>query len=524
MRQNRKNGMSAPAPAPVKRTITIDSSLQGSSKRTGKSKLKSAKNNTGDGMKPKLRPNQFIRPSTLKKQLLARIKNHQKKKHSQSSSSAATPVIPAIQLQTSQQPSVKTNSASIKTSSLAVPPPPPTTSTTAAAQLQNETFAQSLEYLQSLAANSRENRHNNKHRNKNHNKTHKVYPSSSMAAGTAASQPQVFLDAFPSSQPPPLSLAQTIPAINNNSTNSTNSTNNTNNNNNNNNASNIVAFPTPSFPEVSVLAAQALPPPPVFQAPMQEQVVLALNDEPRWGCLKGGSKPTFRTFHNKTLKNNAPVALNLNPFSPNVALDMHMSTTNANALTNTTDANIITNTNTNTNVGRDSSDIGDSDGNGDEDAEGQAGGVSDAVAMSESLYGTRQQRLEEYRQEQIKSEKKTVEPTVKIKQTKQRIITKKYKLGKYNNKTGPVIGVLIKNVQTQRNVERKRNELRRIPLDTIITRLHKKRLLKVGSTAPPDILREMYESAVLAGDIENEGNDIALHNFLSGDDTTDANH
>jgi hypothetical protein len=506
--------MSAPASASVKRTITIDSSLQGSSKRTGKNKLKSAKNNTGDGMKPKLKPNQFIRPSTLKKQLLARIKNHQKK-HSQSSSlaaSAATPAIPAIQLQTSQQPSSKSNSASMKTPSPAVPPPPTSTSTStsAAAQLRNETFAQSLEYLQTLATNSRENRHNNnKQRNKNHNKTHKAHPSSHAVGTTsagmdAASQPQVFLDAFPSSQPPPLSLVQTIPAINNNSINSNNSNNRNNtNNNNNDNSSNIVAFPTPSIPEVSVLA-QA--PPPGFQAPIQEQVTVALNDEPRWGCLKGGIKPTFRTFHNKTLKNNEPVAMNLDPFSPNVALDMAT-------------------TNTNYSVGRDSSDIGNSDVNVDDGAGVDTEeGVSDAVAMSESLYGTRQQRLEAYRQEQIKSEKKTVEPTVKIKQTKQRIITKKYKLGKYNNKTGPVIGVLIKNVQTQRNVERKRNELRRIPLDTIITRLHKKRLLKVGSTAPPDILREMYESAVLAGDIENEGNDIALHNFLSGDDTTDANH
>ena len=63
--------------------------------------------------------------------------------------------------------------------------------------------------------------------------------------------------------------------------------------------------------------------------------------------------------------------------------------------------------------------------------------------------------------------------------------------------------------------------MKHIPLDTIISRLHKKRLLKVGSSAPPDVLREMYESSILAGDIENEGNDIALHNFLAG--STDNN-
>jgi hypothetical protein len=145
----------------------------------------------------------------------------------------------------------------------------------------------------------------------------------------------------------------------------------------------------------------------------------------------------------------------------------------------------------------------------------------DPVALSEVLYGSRQQRLNDYRNEQVKTDKKNVEPVMKIKQTKQRIVTKKYKLGKYTNKTGPVIGVLIKNVQTQRNVEKKRNEMKHIPLDTIISRLHKKRLLKVGSSAPPDVLREMYESSMLAGDIENEGNDIALHNFLAGSTDND---
>jgi hypothetical protein len=34
-------------------------------------------------------------------------------------------------------------------------------------------------------------------------------------------------------------------------------------------------------------------------------------------------------------------------------------------------------------------------------------------------------------------------------------------------------------------------------------------------------LRELYESSALAGDIENEGNDIALHNFLAGSTDND---
>jgi hypothetical protein len=133
----------------------------------------------------------------------------------------------------------------------------------------------------------------------------------------------------------------------------------------------------------------------------------------------------------------------------------------------------------------------------------------------DSMYGVRKQRLDEYRREHIANTMKTQEPEIKIRETKQHVVTKKYKLGKYVNRNGPVIGVLIKNRQTQHNIEKKRKELRHIPLRTITARLHKKNLLKVGSTAPPDILRELYENAVFAGDIENEGDGILLHNFLS---------
>ncbi len=213
-----------------------------------------------------------------------------------------------------------------------------------------------------------------------------------------------------------------------------------------------------------------------------------LNTEPVWGCLKMGTKPTFRTYHNKTLKLHTSVDTS-NGEDENKNPDQVPETVNVNPYTTSNTAT----------------------------AETEPSG-SEPVSTTELLYGTRQQRLDEYRKEQLNADKEQVESVVKIKQTKQRLVTKRYKLGKYKNKTGDVIGVLIKNAQTQRNVENKRQDMRRLPLDTVMARLHKKRLLKVGSTAPPDVLREMYESSVLAGDIENEGNDIALHNFLADSD------
>jgi hypothetical protein len=39
-------------------------------------------------------------------------------------------------------------------------------------------------------------------------------------------------------------------------------------------------------------------------------------------------------------------------------------------------------------------------------------------------------------------------------------------------------------------------------------------LLKVGSTAPDDILRESYKNSILAGNIHNKSKDVLLHNFM----------
>ena len=149
-----------------------------------------------------------------------------------------------------------------------------------------------------------------------------------------------------------------------------------------------------------------------------------------YGCLKGGNKPTYREYHNKTLKKK-PIIIQSNQAS-NVKI--------------------------------------------------------------------RQQKLADLK----KSYKK-------IRQKKRTIRKSTYKLGKMGGK----VSVLIKNNATRRTIKREHGLLKQKPLNEVKQHLYDKNLIKIGSTAPNDVLRTLYEQSILAGDISNVANDIQLHNFMN---------
>ena len=99
-----------------------------------------------------------------------------------------------------------------------------------------------------------------------------------------------------------------------------------------------------------------------------------------------------------------------------------------------------------------------------------------------------------------------------IKQT----TTKKYKLGKAPGSN--VVGVLIKNNDTRRKIQEEHGVLRRESIVEIRKYLHAHGLIKVGSDAPPDVLRNIYESAKLTGEISNTNKHVMLHNFMKSED------
>lgn len=95
-------------------------------------------------------------------------------------------------------------------------------------------------------------------------------------------------------------------------------------------------------------------------------------------------------------------------------------------------------------------------------------------------------------------------------------IKKTYKLGKNNkNKT---VGVLIKDRKTRKNVLDAHRELKRKNISDIKQHLREHGIIKAGSKAPNDIMRKMYESCMLSGDVTNQDGDVLLHNFLQEED------
>lgn len=103
--------------------------------------------------------------------------------------------------------------------------------------------------------------------------------------------------------------------------------------------------------------------------------------------------------------------------------------------------------------------------------------------------------------------------TPSLKPRRKRITrTLKYKLGKHANGK---VSVLIKNSQTRRKVQTEQALLKQKSILDIKNHLRSNNLLKVGSNAPSDVLRHLYEQSILAGQIENKAKDTLIHNYFN---------
>jgi hypothetical protein len=98
-----------------------------------------------------------------------------------------------------------------------------------------------------------------------------------------------------------------------------------------------------------------------------------------------------------------------------------------------------------------------------------------------------------------------------------RIVRRTFKIGK--SKVIPKISVLISNRTIRNKVSTEGQLLKQKPLEEIKKYLIKRGLIRVGTTAPNDVIRKMYEcSVMMCGEVQNHNPDNLLYNFFNNDD------
>jgi hypothetical protein len=202
---------------------------------------------------------------------------------------------------------------------------------------------------------------------------------------------------------------------------------------------------------------------------------IKLSDDTPYGCLKGGKKPTFRLY-NKTIKNNLRFSGDDENNSDSLYSDRQ---TKLKELQNKHSKKTSSQDNRKLNFNSNSLGI-EIDNNSDEE-EGQNDKANHNLRKT------------------------------KIRRHMRKTITKKFKLGK---QPGNIVGVLIKNNETRKNIQKEHGLLKNKQLADVKKYLVEKNLIKIGSTAPPGVIRNIYEASMLSGEVENIGKGIGLHNFL----------
>ena len=86
------------------------------------------------------------------------------------------------------------------------------------------------------------------------------------------------------------------------------------------------------------------------------------------------------------------------------------------------------------------------------------------------------------------------------------------------NKTRKKVGIFIKNNQSRRNIELEKEDRKKHKINEVRRTLKACNLIKYGTYAPNELLREIYESSQLVGGVQNKNADNMLHNFHNNDE------
>ena len=213
-----------------------------------------------------------------------------------------------------------------------------------------------------------------------------------------------------------------------------------------------------------------------------------ISPPPQYGCLKGGMMPTYRNYTMKagsqqmpmqqmpTQQNYMSAPMQQNPMSASmqqtqIPMPMQQPQSSGGSALTPAPRNI---------VGR--------------------------IRTPEEI--TEMKKLREIKLEALKPKPKNVPKKVR------KLMKRTFRVGR--DKYKPAVGVLLPNKTIKNNVTTQAYMLKQTPIAEVRKYLLKTGFIKVGSAAPNDVLRKIYESIKLIdGDVKNHNPDNLLYNFFN---------
>tara|TARA_B110000967_G_scaffold201706_1_gene239373 strand:+ start:4751 stop:5782 length:1032 start_codon:yes stop_codon:yes gene_type:complete len=192
---------------------------------------------------------------------------------------------------------------------------------------------------------------------------------------------------------------------------------------------------------------------------------ISLKNQPQYGCLKSGNLPTYRTYMNHTRKN-----LPINTI-PVMSQENQIPQNNQSPL-----VNIINDNNNNK--------------------------IKNYLTNGNSTKYAFNNDDNKYKDVQTKCKKR------------KKILRRTYKVGKNNalNK----ISILVSNKSIRNNTTTKQQLIKQVSINEIKVYLIKHGFIKIGTICPPNLMRKMYETALLiCGEIKNHNSENLLYNFIN---------
>lgn len=213
---------------------------------------------------------------------------------------------------------------------------------------------------------------------------------------------------------------------------------------------------------------------------------ISLNNQPKYGCLKNGSLPTYKSYMNNTRKN-LPIhqPLQQPQLSQQIQVAQPLQVAQPTHIANS----LPVNQNPNINI------MNDSNNN-------KINNYLNNSISTKPSFNINNNLLKEHK--------------TKCKKRK-KILRRTYKVGK--NKALNKISILVSNKSIRNNTTTNKQLYKQVPIDEIKIYLIKHGFIKIGTICPPNLMRKMYETALLmCGEIKNHNPENLLYNFINNSD------